>query len=226
VYPRRERDSFPRFFETRGLIYLSARLSRLFHVKQGPFRPWFDSSRARCIDWPELIVPRGAYVRICRAKAHLSAEETPSGATSRVSCPYVDLGRAKGPSATSGKGPDPSHRLANPRSRDRRLRRRADFDRLFQHGRHNSGRLLTLRSAPNEREWSRYAYAISKRVGNAVTRNRVKRRLREILRLNPPREGFDLVISARTEAAEAPYLTLRIELTKLLRRARLIDDEE
>ena len=110
----------------------------------------------------------------------------------------------------------PSHRLANPRPRDRRLRRRADFDRVFQQGRHNSGRLMALRSVPNERPLTRYAYAISKRVGNAVVRNQIRRRLREILRSLPVREGFDSSSRSRPDAAQATFHELKTELTMLL----------
>jgi ribonuclease P protein component len=82
---------------------------------------------------------------------------------------------------------------------------------------------MALRSAPNGRELSRYAYAIPKRVGTAVARNRVRRRLREALRSLPVSEGYDLVISVRQEAAAASFHALLAELTLLLRRARLID---
>jgi len=94
---------------------------------------------------------------------------------------------------------------------------------VFQQGRHNSGRLLALRSAPNDLALSRFAYAVPKRVGKAVVRNKVRRRLREILRLLPLREGFDLVISVRPAAAEATFFALKTELTMLLKRARVLD---
>ena len=110
---------------------------------------------------------------------------------------------------------------------------------MFQHGRHNSARLLAVRSIANEAlrqssgqalrpdtgqiPFTRYAFAIPKRVGNAVVRNKVRRRLREILRLLPLREGFDLVISVRPAAAEVNFFALKMELTTLLRRARVLD---
>jgi ribonuclease P protein component len=70
---------------------------------------------------------------------------------------------------------------------------------------------------------SRYAFAIPKRVGGAVVRNRVRRRLREILRSLPLTEGFDVVITVRPEAASSTFDGLRQELTTLLKRARLLD---
>ena len=80
-----------------------------------------------------------------------------------------------------------------------------------------------MRSVANGLAWSRFAYSTPRRVGNAVTRNRLRRRLREALRSLPLREGFDVVVVARPEAAPASFDVLRSELTLLLRRARLLD---
>ncbi len=102
------------------------------------------------------------------------------------------------------------------------MRRRVDFDRVFQQGRHNSGRLLALRSVANDLALSRFAYAVPKRVGKAVVRNKVRRRLREILRILPFEEGFDVVISVRPEASKSSYYALKQEVEMLLRRARLL----
>ena len=67
---------------------------------------------------------------------------------------------------------------------------------------------MAVRSVANEQPLTRYAFAISKRVGNAVVRNRVKRRLREILRLSCTDEGYDIVIVARPAAAETRLSSL------------------
>ena len=96
---------------------------------------------------------------------------------------------------------------------------------MFQEGRHHSGRFIAVRSVPNEQPLTRYAFAISKRVGNAVTRNRVKRRLREILRLSALTQGHDIVIVARPAAAETDFQSLNTELMMLLKRARLLKAE-
>jgi ribonuclease P protein component len=94
---------------------------------------------------------------------------------------------------------------------------------VFQQGRHNGGRLLALRSVQNELAWTRFGFVVSKRVGKAVVRNRVRRRLREIIRTAGLKEGFDLVVTARPEAATGNFDALRQETQLLLRRARLID---
>ena len=78
----------------------------------------------------------------------------------------------------------------------------------------------------NEQALTRYAFAISRRVGNAVVRNRIKRRLREILRQSGLTEGYDIVIVARPSAAETDFQTLKTELTTLLKRARMLKGGE
>ena len=63
-----------------------------------------------------------------------------------------------------------------------RLRDEADFRRVRASGRAWANRGLTLLVAPNALSHNRYGFVVSKRVGKAVTRNLVKRRLREVLR--------------------------------------------
>ena len=106
------------------------------------------------------------------------------------------------------------------------MSRRVDFDRVFQHGRHNGGKLLSVRSVSNQQPLTRFAFAIPKRVGKAVVRNRVRRRLREVLRFLNLVEGYDVVISVRPEAATASFDALKSELTLLMKRGRLIRDPE
>ena len=85
---------------------------------------------------------------------------------------------------------------------------------------------MAVRSIANEQDLTRYAFAISKRVGNAVTRNRVRRRLREILRALPIREGFDVVLTLRPESATATFWELKAEAELLLKRGKLLDAPE
>jgi ribonuclease P protein component len=69
---------------------------------------------------------------------------------------------------------------------------------------------------------SRFGFAVGKRVGGAVVRNRVKRRLRELVRALGPTEGWDVVIIARPDAASADVARLRNALSSLFRRAGLL----
>jgi ribonuclease P protein component len=86
--------------------------------------------------------------------------------------------------------------------------------------------LLVLYVAPQEGERgpSRSGFVVGRRVGNAVVRNRVKRRLREAIRrrLWKTQPGWDMILIARPEAADAEYAALADEVHELLRRARLL----
>ena len=86
--------------------------------------------------------------------------------------------------------------------------------------------LLAMRALPNQLTFSRCGFSISKRVGKAVTRNRVKRLLREILRLTPLEPGWDIIFIARPVAATANYADLEKSVKGLLSRARLLKTTE
>lgn len=107
--------------------------------------------------------------------------------------------------------------------REQRLRRRKDFAAVYRRGRIQSNRLLALRVLPNEQAVSRFGFVAAKIVGGAVTRNRVKRRLREAARRIPVRGGYDVVIGARKAAAEASFADLGQALESLLDRAGILD---
>ena len=85
--------------------------------------------------------------------------------------------------------------------------------------------LVVLRALPNRLALSRYGFSVSKRVGKAVTRNRVKRLLREILRVMPLKPGCDIVFIARPAVATADYVTLKGVIEGLLSRARLLEPD-
>lgn len=74
-------------------------------------------------------------------------------------------------------------------------------------------------AAPNGLERARWGISVKSRLGGAVLRNRVKRRLREILRRSPLRRGWDVVVQPRTaEVARADFTPLAQELTAVLDR--------
>ncbi len=86
--------------------------------------------------------------------------------------------------------------------------------------------LVVMRALPNGLTLSRYGFSVSKRVGKAVTRNRIKRRLREILRITPLKSGWDIIFIARPAAATADYAGLKRLVEGLLSRAHLLATDE
>jgi ribonuclease P protein component len=108
---------------------------------------------------------------------------------------------------------------------EQHLTKRAQFDLVFDKGRSWAGKEVVIRALPNGLEISRYGFTVSKRVGNAVTRNRIKRRLREILRQTPPKTGWDIIFIARNRAATADYKSLGKTVRNLLFRAGIFMGE-
>lgn len=96
------------------------------------------------------------------------------------------------------------------------------FSQLHQQGLSMANRLLVIRVLPNGLDRSRFGFLVSKRIGNAVVRNKVKRRLREAVRLTPVKAGWDAVFIARRGAEKAEYQELKQATHNLLRRTRLI----
>jgi len=101
-----------------------------------------------------------------------------------------------------------------------RLRRNSDFQRVRQSGKFKASPLLVLAFLRNELDHSRFGFAVSKRIGNAVQRNKIKRRMREAirLRLSHIKPGFDCVFIARQPIREATYQDIEQTLEYLLNR--------
>jgi ribonuclease P protein component len=104
-----------------------------------------------------------------------------------------------------------------------RLRKRRDFLKV-QKGRRVHTGLFSIQALPQgEAQTTRIGFTVSKRVSPlAVKRNRIRRRLKEAMRLKDhgvSATGMDFVIVARPDALTAPFERLTSELTKALRKA-------
>jgi len=102
------------------------------------------------------------------------------------------------------------------------LRKSEQFHRARREGRSWSNPQITINSATNKRRGTRCGFVVGKRIGNAVERNRARRRLREAIRLVFDRiaPGWDLVVVARSPAIlTLSFTELQAMLEQLLRRA-------
>lgn len=106
--------------------------------------------------------------------------------------------------------------------REEYLTRQEQYSLVYNSGKSWAGNLLSMRLLPNGLSFSRYGFVVSKRVGKAVVRNRIKRLLREILRQTSLKPGWDIVFYARTTAASANFAELRNLILSLLSQAQLL----
>ena len=110
--------------------------------------------------------------------------------------------------------------------RDRRLRKASDFQAIRTSGKSWANPLLVLRYRPNGLDITRLGFSVGKRVGNAVVRNKVKRRLREFTRQSPLASGRDILFIARPPVAQASYQQLTQAARDLMSRAGLMKPQE
>ena len=116
-----------------------------------------------------------------------------------------------------------ARRLLFPKTR--RLTLTSQFVRVRTEGQNVRGRLLILGFLRTERtECFQAGFVKSKRIGEAVVRNRVRRRLRDVVRTQQGRlrEGVWFIVIARPAAARASYRALKDEWLRLAERASIL----
>lgn len=96
------------------------------------------------------------------------------------------------------------------------LKKNYEFRRLYQKGKSAASPCLAVYFRRNGGEGNRLGITVSNKVGNAVTRNRIRRRIREIYRLSEGgfRRGIDVVVVARMRAAGADYHALEKDMLR------------
>lgn len=104
-----------------------------------------------------------------------------------------------------------------------KLRNNRDFRKVYDKGKSISNRYLVMFYIKNGLEYNRVGFSTTKKLGNAVNRNRVKRLIKEAFRLNKENmiNGYDIVFLARVRATEANYKDIEKSIINLLKRSKL-----
>ncbi len=98
----------------------------------------------------------------------------------------------------------------------------AQYALVYRQGSTYAGSLVVMKVRPNGVSLSRYGFSISKKVGKAVQRNRLRRQLREIMRMQTVNPGGDIVVIGRPQASAVDYHRLEKSVSALLARAKLL----
>jgi ribonuclease P protein component len=156
-------------------------------------------------------------------QADISAQEAPSREGARVSRPHEDGGRPPRARASARQGPEAALGLTDGRSHNPlrlvMLSSPGDFARLAEGGIARSHPLLVGRFVRTDLDQTRFGLATGKRLGGAVVRNHVRRRIREVLRVMAPsfQPGWDVLIIARPAIVGADQDALIGALRRVLR---------
>jgi ribonuclease P protein component len=104
---------------------------------------------------------------------------------------------------------------------NQRIRRPAEFRRVFTRGKRKAGDYVNVAVLRNDLPFSRIGLSVSKRVGNAVSRNLIKRRLRQAFSDMNIADGWDVIITAKPEASNVSYSILDETMRQSMGRLRI-----
>jgi ribonuclease P protein component len=101
--------------------------------------------------------------------------------------------------------------------REARLVRRGEFDAVYRAGKRFATSHFTVFARANESAMSRFGFSIKKALGGAVVRNRIRRRVREMVRCHRQEipAGWDIVIHPKSSVGKAPFAALEEDLVRV-----------
>ena len=100
-----------------------------------------------------------------------------------------------------------------------RIRRRPEFERVYNGGTKAHGRFMTVCVLPNDSATARLGVAATRKIGSSVDRNRAKRLAREVFRRHKMAAGFDIIVVPRREMLDAPFASLEADYHAALQRS-------
>lgn len=108
-----------------------------------------------------------------------------------------------------------------------RLKKRYQFNYVYKSGEHISGEHMVLYLVSSKTKNIKVGLAVTKKIGKAVVRNRVRRQLREIIKKQVPslKQNYNIIVVARDNITSASFENLTNEFLKLIKKANLINEE-
>lgn len=104
------------------------------------------------------------------------------------------------------------------------IRKDSDFRKVYKHGKSFANKYLVMYILDNKSDFNRVGFSVSKKVGKATVRNKIRRRIRESFRLNCDeyiKNGYDLVFIARVASKDAEYEDIEQSVKTLIKKAKL-----
>ena len=108
-----------------------------------------------------------------------------------------------------------------------RLKKRYQFNYVYKSGEHFSSEHLVLYVSSSKTKSIKVGFAVTKKIGHAVVRNKIRRRLREIVQKQLPslKQNYNIIVVAKDNVSEAGFEKLTQEIVKLLKKASLFHEE-
>lgn len=109
-----------------------------------------------------------------------------------------------------------------------RLKKRYQFSYVYRSGTKYSGKCLSLYTASSNTKNIKVGLCVTKKIGHAVKRNKVRRRLREIVKKYLPNlnQKFNIVVVAKDNILDFEFSTIESDFVNLLKKADLFDGEK
>ena len=109
-----------------------------------------------------------------------------------------------------------------------RLKKRYQFSYVYKYGEHVSGNYIVLYFTTSKTKTVKVGFAVTKKVGHAVVRNKIRRRLREIVKnqLQNLKQNYNIIVVAKDNITNARFDELANEFNKLIKKANLQKNEE
>lgn len=103
------------------------------------------------------------------------------------------------------------------------LKNNREFRKVYDNGKSLSNKFLVIFYIKNGRSFNRVGFSTTKKLGNAIIRNRVKRLIKEAFRLNSKdmKDGYDIIFLARIHSTAANYSDIEKSVLNLLKRTKL-----